>query len=67
MLCAGAQVKHRKNLGEGIDGQPQPENLFGVAQSGAQFVQPEVWEPEMVEEVLVQGVCVLTSTEQKSS
>jgi hypothetical protein len=38
-LGAGAQLKHRKNLGEGIDGQPEPENLVGAAEPGAQFIQ----------------------------
>jgi len=31
MLCARAELKHRNNFGEGIDGQPEPENLFGAA------------------------------------
>jgi hypothetical protein len=38
-LCSGAKLKHRKNLGEGIDGQPEPEYLFGAAEPRAQFVQ----------------------------
>ena len=41
-----------------------PQHLLGVAQPGAQFVQLEVRELQMAEAVLVQGVCVLTSTEQ---
>jgi len=35
MLYARAEVKHRKNLGAGIDCQPQPKNLCGVAQPGS--------------------------------
>ena len=31
VLRAGAELKHGKNLGERIDGQPQPENLFSAA------------------------------------
>ncbi len=64
VLCAGAKVQHRKNLGAGIESQPQPEHLCGAAQPRAQFVQLEVWEPEMAEGALVQSLCVLTSTSQ---
>ena len=39
VLCAGTQLKHRKNLGEGIDRQPEPENLVGTAEPSAQFIQ----------------------------
>ena len=38
VLRAGTQLKDGKNLGEGINGQPQPEHLFGAVQPGAQFV-----------------------------
>ena len=34
-LCARTELQHRKNLGEGIDGQPEPEHLFGAAEPGA--------------------------------
>jgi len=37
VLRAGAELKHRKNLDDGINGQLQPEHLLGVAQPGAQF------------------------------
>jgi hypothetical protein len=50
-------MEHRKNLGARIDDQPEPQDLLDVAQPGAQFVQMEVRELEMAEEVLVQGVC----------
>jgi hypothetical protein len=65
-LCSGAKLKHRKKLGEGIDGQPQPENLLGAAQSGAQFVQLNVRDLEVAEIVLVQGLSVhgLRATER---
>jgi hypothetical protein len=36
MLCAGTELKHRKNFRAGIDDQPQPEDLFGAAQPGSQ-------------------------------
>lgn len=41
-LCPGAELKHRQNLGTGIDGEPEPLDLLGVAQPGAQFVQLEM-------------------------
>ena len=53
VLGAGAELKHRKNLGAGIDGQPEPEDLFGAAEPGAEFVQLQVREVEMAEEALV--------------
>ena len=65
MLCASAEMEHRKNLREGIDGQPEPEHLCGAAQPGAQFVQLEVREPQIAERALVQGLCVLPSASQK--
>ena len=64
MLCTWTQMEHGKKLGAGIDGEPEPQHLFGAAQPGAQFVQLEVWEVEMEEEALVQGLRVLASTGQ---
>ena len=65
MLCAGTQMEHGKKLRAGIDGQPQPQHLLVAAQPGSQFIQLEVREPEIAEEALVQGLCVLASTSQK--
>ncbi len=65
VLRAGAQMEHGKNLGERINGQPEPEHVCRAAQSGAQFVQLEVWKLEVAEIVLVQGLCMLTSARQK--
>jgi hypothetical protein len=42
VLRAGTQLEDGKNLGAGIDGKPEPEDLFGTAEAGAQFVQLEV-------------------------
>jgi len=53
VLCSGAELKHRKNLRQGINGQPEPEHLLIAAQPGAQFIQLEVRELEMAEEALV--------------
>ena len=61
MLCARTQSEHRQNLGEGIDGQPQPEHLGGAAQPGTQFIQLNVWEQEVAEIVLVQRLSMLSS------
>ena len=47
----GPRACRRKNLGKGIDG--QPENLLGAAQPGAQFIQLQVREVEIGEEALV--------------
>jgi hypothetical protein len=58
MLCAGAEMEHRKYLRERINGQPEPDHLCGAAQPGAQFVQLEMWEPEVAEGALMQGLCV---------
>ncbi len=53
LLRAGTEMKHRNNLREGIDCQPQPQHLCGAAQPRAQFVQLEVWDLEVVEAALV--------------
>ena len=57
-LRAGAELKHRQNLGARIDGQPQPEHLGGTAQSGAQFVQLQVREVEIAEAALMEDLSV---------
>ena len=64
---AGAELKHRNNLGEGVDSQPEPENLVGAAQPGAQFIQLQMRELEMGEEAFVQGLCMLPSAGEKGS
>ena len=64
VLCSGTELKHRKNLREGINGQPEPEHLCGAAQPGAQFIQLQVREVQMAEEALMQDLRVLTSTRQ---
>jgi hypothetical protein len=67
VLGAGTELKHRNQLGEGIDGQPQPEDLCGATQPGSQFVQLEVREVQMAEEALVQGLRMLAGTGQKGA
>ena len=61
MLCSGTQLKHRQNLCQGIDGQPEPEHLSGAAQPGAQFIQLQMRELEMAKEAFVQGLCMFPS------
>jgi hypothetical protein len=58
MLCAGTQIEHRQNLGERIDGQPQPEHLCGAAQPGSEFVQLEVRDVQVAKATLVQALSV---------
>jgi hypothetical protein len=64
VLRAGTELKHRKNLGEGIDGQPQPEDLCGTAQPSSEFVQLQVRELEIGKEALVQGLSVFASASE---
>jgi hypothetical protein len=63
-LRAGAEMEHRKKLGEGINGQPEPQHLFGAAQPGAQFVQLEVRKPEGAKEALVSRLSVRARARQ---
>jgi hypothetical protein len=44
---AGTQMEHWNKLGAGINCQPEPQHLFVAAQPCSQFVQLEVWEPEI--------------------
>jgi hypothetical protein len=61
VLCSRTELKHRQNLRQGIDGQPEPEHLSGTAEPRPQFIQLEMREPEGAEEALMQGLCVLES------
>ena len=49
-------MKDGKQLRRGVDDQPQPQDAGMAAQPGAQFIQLQMWEPEMAEETFVQ-VC----------
>ncbi len=60
-------MEHGKELGAGIDGQPEPQDLRMGAQPCAQFVQLQVREVQMEEEALVQDVRVLACTGEKGS
>jgi hypothetical protein len=53
VLRAGTQLEHGQNFGARINGQPQPEHLFGSAQPGSQFVQLQMRELEVAEKVRV--------------
>ena len=67
VLCTGAKLKHRKNLRQRINGQPEPLHLRMAAQPGAEFVQLEVRDPKMAEGTLVQGLCMFPSASEKGS
>src|SRR5262245_36931631 len=58
VLRSRAELKHRDSLGEGIDGQPEPEDLSGTAQPGAEFVQLEMRDVEAAEAVLMEELSV---------
>ena len=64
VLCSGAELKHGKNLREGINGQPEPQHLLRAAQLGSQFIQLEVRKVEVAEAVLVQGLCMFPCASQ---
>jgi len=64
VLRARTQKEHRKNLGAGVDGQPEPEHVCGAAQPGAEFIQLHVWELEVAEAVLMQGLCMFPSASE---
>jgi len=66
VLRARAQREHRKNLGAGVDGEPEPDHLFVAAQPGAQFVQLHVRELKVAERVRVQCLSVLASAREPS-
>jgi hypothetical protein len=65
VLRARAEIKHRQKLRTGVDGQPEPKHLSGAAQPGAQFIQLQMGELEMVKEAFVQGLCMFPSASQK--
>jgi hypothetical protein len=59
VLRSRAELEHGENLGARIDGQPQPQHLFGAPQPGSQFVQLQVREMQVTEAALVQALSVL--------
>jgi hypothetical protein len=64
VLCSRTELEHRQYLGQGIDGQPEPEHLSGAAQPSSQFIQLDMRQPEIGKEALVQGLCMLTSASE---
>ena len=56
MLRARTQMEPGEKLGARIDGQPQPEHLSRREEPGANFVQLQVWEMQVTEAALVQGL-----------
>ena len=67
MLCTWTQMEHGNKLGAGIDGEPEPQHLFGAAQPCAQFIQLEIRKLEMTEKVLVEALSMLPSTGEPGS
>jgi hypothetical protein len=67
MLCTWTQMEHGNQLGAGIDGEPEPQHLFGAAQPCAQFIQLEIRKLEMTEKVLVEALSMLPSTGEPGS
>jgi hypothetical protein len=65
LLRAGAELKHRKNLGEGID--RQPEHLCSAAQPRAEFVQLQVGNLQISEAALMEDLSVQACTREKGS
>jgi hypothetical protein len=61
VLRSRAELKHRKNLREGINGQPEPQHMLGAPEPCSLFVQLEVRELEGAKAALVEGLCVLVS------
>jgi hypothetical protein len=61
VLRARTQMEHRKNLGAGVDGQPEPEHVCGAAQPGVEFIQLQMREVQVAEIVLVQRLSMLPS------
>src|SRR5260221_3643403 len=64
VLRAQTEMEHGKDLGAGIDDQPEPEHLLGVAEPGAEFVQLQVRKLEIAEKMLMEGVRVLPSARE---
>jgi hypothetical protein len=64
VLCSGAKLKHGKDLGEGVNGQPKPQHLGGAPSPGAQFVQLEIWQMQSAKEAFVQALSVQPSTSE---
>ncbi len=58
-------MEHRKDFREGVDGQPEPEDLRMAAEPCSEFVQLQVWQVEMAERALVQDLRMFASTRQK--
>ena len=47
MCCVRGPSSSTENFVQGINGQPEPQHLFGIAQPGAQFIQLEMRDLEV--------------------
>src|SRR6266487_4316821 len=64
VLRTRTQIQDGKYLRTGIDGQPEPQDLFGATQPGTQFVQLDIRKLEMTEKMLMEAVSVLSGAGQ---
>ena len=64
VLRAGTELKDGEKLGARINCQPQPEHPCRAAEPCTNFVQLQVWDVQVAEGALVQGLRVLASTGQ---
>jgi hypothetical protein len=60
----GPSACHRNNLGEGINRQPEPQDLLGAAEPGAQFVQLEMRKVEVAERTLMEDLRMAACTSE---
>ena len=64
MLRAGTQLKHGKDLGAGIDGEPKPHHLLVAPEPSSQFIQLKMREPKIREEAFVQDLWMFASASE---
>ncbi len=67
VLCAGTQMEHRKKLRAGVDDEPEPQHVLATPEPRSQFIELEMWDLEVAERVLVQGLSVQACTREKGS
>jgi hypothetical protein len=63
-LGSRAQVQHRDDLGQRIEGQPEPQGVRPIAEPTPQFVKLELREMEPSEEAVVQRRAVRAGPRQ---
>jgi hypothetical protein len=66
-LGPGSQMEHRDELADGVDRQPQPEDMRPATQAGAQLVQLDMGEGEVLQGAVMQACALLPSACQPGS